>query len=393
MRVGERLHFMIFGLTTWDSFPQREQGLARELAAQGHTVDVIEMPPSLAGRTHGLMNRMFSPLARDRGFVRDVTPDNLRVHTPPLMPTGFRNSLTPALDRVLFRRWFADTFSGTDFHEVTALIMMPLWWGRFLERDVFDPGFLIYDIADSLEVQSRNSGTLSRLRDCEHMLSREADLVTYSAQEMLKEVDILFPGVPSLFLPNAVSQHFIDLLDQKNGSAHSASKEIGYIGATSGKWFDENLVIDVLEAFPDCTVSIIGPVEKHFAERCSRYGNARLHGFVPHDELGPHLRRFDVAIIPFKKNGITRVVNPLKLYEYAAAGLPIVATWTEELCNYEPLVTLARGSSEFIDSIGRALREDSGEIRGKRRGFALANTWSERVHRLTAMIEHYAADA
>ncbi len=380
-------HFLFFGLTSWDSLPQREQGLAVECARQGNKVDFIELPPSFAGRLQGLRNRAFSPLSRDTGFNRGSAPPNLRLLTPPMLPTGFRNSLTPAIDRVIFRRWFTATFKDVDFKSVIGVIMLPLWWGVFLERDIFDPGFLIYDIADSLEVQSRNADTLARLRDCEHRLSRETDLVTYSAHEMDREVNILFPGVPSLFLPNAVSRDFIDHLDAAEPPESGRKQEIGYVGATNGKWFDPDLVIEVLRAFPECTLSIIGPVDKRFAERCARYPNAKLHGFVEHNALAGHLRRFDVAIIPFKRNGITRIVNPLKLYEYAAAQLPIIASWTEELCNYQPLVTLAHDTAEFVECIGVALREQDDELRNKRRNFALANTWTERIHRLTAMLE------
>jgi glycosyltransferase involved in cell wall biosynthesis len=392
MRLSKSMHFMIFGLTSWDSFPQREHGLARELAAQGHEVDVIELPPSVAGKIHGVFQRLFTPLARDRGFIRSGNPANLRVHIPPIMPTGLRNTLTPEVDRVLFRRWFSKAFSAIDMHSTVGIIMMPLWWGRFLERDVFDPAILVYDIADALEVQSRSQRTLSRLRDCEHLLSREADLVTYSAQEMFREVEILFPGVASLFLPNAVSRSFVEQCAARNGAQGSERKEIGYIGSTYGKWFDADLLLDVIRSFPDSNVSVVGPVDKHLAARCAQYQNVRLHGFVPHEQLPEHLHRFDIAIIPFRQNGITRIVNPLKLYEYASAGLPIVATYTDELRNYAPLVTLARNSEDFIRSITAAMESEPGDVREKRRGFALANTWTERVHRLIAVLKRQAAD-
>lgn len=390
MRVSDTQHFMIFGLTSWDSFPQREQGIACELAAQGHDVDVIEMPASMAGKTHGVFQRLFTPLARDRGFSRSTTPANLRVHIPPIMPTGFRNTLTPLVDRLLFRRWFSETFRGVDMRSTIGLIMMPLWWGRFLERDVFDPGFLIYDIADALEVQSRSPRTLSRLRDCEHLLSREADLVTFSAQEMQREVDILFPGVASLFLPNAVSREFVEQCAVRNGNRDTAKKEIGYVGSTCGKWFDAELLLEVIRSFPDHTVSVLGPVDKQLAAHCAQHANVRLHGFVPHKQLPEHLLRFDVAVIPFRQNGITRIVNPLKLYEYASAGLPIVATYTDELRNYAPLVTLARDTESFLRSITEALESDAPDVREKRRSFAMANTWTERVHRLLAVLQRQA---
>jgi glycosyltransferase involved in cell wall biosynthesis len=382
---------LIFGLTSWDSFPQREHGLARELARQGKTVDVIEMPRSLAGTIHGILQRMFTPLARDRGFASEAIPPNVRIHRPPMLPTGFRNSLTPALDRVLFRAWFASAFRRGDFSSTVALIMHPLWWGRFLGRDILDPRLLVYDIADSLEVQSRNERTLSRFRHCEHELSHEIDVVSYSAHVMLSEIETLFPGVRPLLLPNAVSREFIDRLADTEHAAVKEGKEIGFIGSTDAKWFDDEVCLEMIDAFPECTVSIIGPVDKRFARQCALRPNVRLHGFVLHENLHEHLRRFDVAVIPFRRNRITSVVNPLKLYEYAAAGLPVVATWTEELSRYHHIAALCKNTDDFLDAIRAALNESDEGARVRRREFASANTWTARVQSFLAMLDEYSS--
>jgi glycosyltransferase involved in cell wall biosynthesis len=296
------------------------------------------------------------------------------------LPTGFRNSLTPGLDRIIFRRWFRERFRGTDFSRVIAMVMMPLWWGNFIDRELFDPGLLVYDICDSLEVQSRNDETLHRLRAAEAALGAEAGMITFSAREMEADVRRSFPHADVLFLPNAVSKEFIARVDRepmfhRNGHPRS----IGYIGATSGKWFDTELVLTTIRHCADCHVSIIGPVDKRFAAACRQYRNVTLHGYVSHDELAAHLRRFDVAIIPFLDNEITRIVNPLKLYEYSVAGLPIVATRTAELAHHSSVLYLARDANGFVASIRAALQEDSPDMRTARRAFAERHTWEDRV--------------
>ncbi|MFZ1731201.1 MAG: glycosyltransferase [Bacteroidota bacterium] len=376
-------HFLFFGLTSFNSLPQREQALAIECARLGHTVDFIEIAPSVAGKAHALFNRVFSPLARDTGFAYDAAIPNLRIHTPPTLPTGFRNSLTPGIDRRMFRRWFRRTFRDIDLSQVIAMVMMPLWWDNFIGRDLFTPKLLVYDICDSLEVQSRDAETLQRLRASNAALGAEADLITFSAIEMERDVRKNFPDAAALFLPNAVSRDFIAKVDHEQQHPRTGlPKSIGYIGATSGKWFDADLVLKTISECSDCHLSVIGPVDKRFALACSRYPNVTLHGYVHHDELASHLRGFDVAVIPFLDNEITRIVNPLKLYEYCAAGLPVVATRTAELAHHAEQLYLAHDGGSFIASIRAALEEDSPELRRARRLFAEQNTWEDRVHSL-----------
>jgi glycosyltransferase involved in cell wall biosynthesis len=47
---------------------------------------------------------------------------------------------------------------------------------------------------------------------------------------------------------------------------------------------------------------------------------------VSHDDVPRVLAGFDVGLIPFRRTPLTAGVNPNKLYEYLAAGLPVVAT-------------------------------------------------------------------
>jgi glycosyltransferase involved in cell wall biosynthesis len=387
MRSDTPFHFLFFGLTSFSSLPQREQAIALECARLGHKVDFIEIPPSIAGNAQALFNNLFSPLSRDSGFAYDAAVPNLRIHTPPTLPTGFRNSLTPAIDRMLFRRWFSAAFNNVDFSNVVAMVMMPLWWNNFIDRNLFDPGLLVYDICDSLEVQSRDDGTIRRLRIAEAALGTSADLITYSAEEMDGEVSEKFPNARTLFLPNAVSVDFIARVEREPlFHRKDTPPTIGYVGAMSGKWIDTNLLLAAIRECADCLVSIIGPVDQNFATACAPYPNVTLHGYVSHDELASHLRRFDVAIIPFLDNEITRVVNPLKLYEYCAAGLPVVATRTAELAHYAGQIYLARDSADFIDSIRLALAEDTPELHASRRLFAAEHTWEDRVSRLISRL-------
>ncbi|MCX6136616.1 MAG: glycosyltransferase, partial [Ignavibacteriales bacterium] len=94
----------------------------------------------------------------------------------------------------------------------------------------------------------------------------------------------------------------------------------------------------------------------------------------------------DIGVIPFRSNRITDVINPLKLYEYCAAGLPIVAMRTPELNHYSHILYLSDTHEEFLQNIEKPLREDSETKRKERILFARNNTWESRVEELLAAI-------
>jgi teichuronic acid biosynthesis glycosyltransferase TuaH len=60
----------------------------------------------------------------------------------------------------------------------------------------------------------------------------------------------------------------------------------------------------------------------------------RLVGAFTHNEAPSVIKRFDVAIIPFKCDEVSYGINPLKLFEYLAAGKPVVST------NFNPDILL-----------------------------------------------------
>ena len=103
---------------------------------------------------------------------------------------------------------------------------------------------------------------------------------------------------------------------------------------------------------------------------------------VSYDRLPGVLGQFSVGLIPFRYNELTRGVNPNKMYEYLASGLPVVATrFSREVQKYPDLVKAVDPGADFVGACDEFLRmlsgEDTSEVLPRRaRSIARDHDWS-----------------
>ena len=97
------------------------------------------------------------------------------------------------------------------------------------------------------------------------------------------------------------------------------------------------------------------------------------------------MAHFDVGVIPHVVNEMTAHMNPLKAYEYASVGIPVVATPVANLPAFE-MVTTAAGADAFIDAVGDAMRSPRRSPAELARLLA-GETWPDRIDALLTEIE------
>jgi glycosyltransferase involved in cell wall biosynthesis len=119
--------------------------------------------------------------------------------------------------------------------------------------------------------------------------------------------------------------------------------------------------------------------------------NVHLLGRKPHDQLAAYCKGFDVGLIPYRIDERMRFVNPIKLREYLAAGLPVVSTAVPEVRRYPALATVADDHAAFIAGVELALASDSPAARAARSDAMRSETWHARVAECAAAVEHAAA--
>jgi len=229
-----------------------------------------------------------------------------------------------------------------------------------------------------LRVLDRFSGfasTTPTLLDVLRDVAREVDLVTYSARDLADEVNALGAKKAVHIGNGADVEPFIGPCPTPPEYAAIPGPRIVYVG-TMAEWFDYDLVAETARRRPNLSFILIGAAD--FARpRLPQLPNLHLLGPRPWSKLPGYLQHADVGIVPFdvrNHRDLVRGVNPIKLYEYAAAGLPAVCVHWPELAGLNAPIALSEGTDQFIAAIDRAIADPPS--REALRGFARQHDWN-----------------
>jgi glycosyltransferase involved in cell wall biosynthesis len=152
---------------------------------------------------------------------------------------------------------------------------------------------------------------------------------------------------------------------------------IGLVGNLRS-WIDFVLVEKVLQSRPDWSMIFIGPKDASAAasiEGLEKYKNFFWLGPKPYEDLYRWLAGLDVGIIPYQETQYTRFVNPYKIYEYWAAGLPVVTTRIGGFELRPNCLWVSDTSETFIDNIERALNSMEPSATAQRLEVAREHSW------------------
>ena len=122
-----------------------------------------------------------------------------------------------------------------------------------------------------------------------------------------------------------------------------------YVGTVEQR-VDVDLLLRLAERLP---VVVAGPAPDDIAKRL-REGAARWLGPVPVGTVPALLRRASVGLLPHIPGPFTASMDPMKLLEYLAAGLPVVTT-LPSLASVSPRV-VAASPEAFAGAVSEAMR-------------------------------------
>jgi len=217
-------------------------------------------------------------------------------------------------------------------------------------------------------------------------LLREADRVSVTSAP-LAALALAGGALDPRVIGNGVEvERFHSAAPASNLPGDPASPILGYVGSLHS-WFDVPLVAALARAQRSARVVLVGPAHPATREEISRAQSStpNLHwmGPRPYAEIPSIVRAFRVGLIPFRRTPLTEAVNPVKLYEYAAAGVPCVTTrFTDGVSAWGEAARVADSEREFLDACAALLAAPADSLALVR--FARRHDWNEIGRRFTA---------
>jgi glycosyltransferase involved in cell wall biosynthesis len=163
---------------------------------------------------------------------------------------------------------------------------------------------------------------------------------------------------------------------------------IGYLGLLS-HFLDFEVLEAIRQARRGGTLVLIGPdspaTREPLARLAAREGVALL-GPKPYAEVPAYMQGLDVGLIPFRaQDPYVQGINPNKVYQYLAAGLPVVTTPILDLTPSPPHLQPASEPAAWVAAVERALAAPPD--REARQALARPHDWSALAARMVAGIE------
>jgi glycosyltransferase involved in cell wall biosynthesis len=373
------------GFADWDAEVWTNQQHLMSRLAQDNTVLFVESlglrRPQLAGAD---VRRVVRRLVRGLGGPRER--DGVHVLSPLVLP-WHRHPSVRALNGVLLRASVRRAARRLGLREIVLWAYVP--HAEAVVRPLA-PVTVVYHVVDDIGAQKGVDAT--SFGEVESRFLSHVDLVVTSAPALTERMRSRAAAL--LEAPNvADTRLFATALEAgpvDPGLADLAGPVLLFTGAVVATKLDVDLLVEVARRHPEWTFVLAGPVgagdPSTDVSTLRALDNVRLLGPRPQRDLPALCRGADVGVIPYAVNALTRSVFPMKVYEYLAAGLPVVATPLPALDGVADVVT-ADGPSEFVAAIARLLeREDRGarEARSRR---ARSHSWEARLDELAEALD------
>ncbi|MBI4464284.1 MAG: glycosyltransferase, partial [Acidobacteria bacterium] len=218
---------------------------------------------------------------------------------------------------------------------------------------------IIYHCVDEF---SEFTGTNKKaLLEMEQRLIQKADIVIVSSGPLYEAKRLYNPNT-FLVMHGVDVKHFRKACDPETVVSEEIAglprPLIGFFGLVAD-WVDLKLIRFLALARPHWSFVLIGKLETN-TEALRVLANVHLLGKRDYLLLPAYCKGFSIAILPFTVNSLTLSANPLKLREYLAAGLPVVATAIPEAQRLQGLVRIGETYERFLEQIEGLLAEGKG---------------------------------
>jgi glycosyltransferase involved in cell wall biosynthesis len=221
----------------------------------------------------------------------------------------------------------------------------------------------------------------------ERELMRKADQVLVSSGPLYETKKLHNPRT-SMVTHGVDVDHFRKACDPKTvpppDIAALGKPIIGFYGLVAD-WVDLNLIRFLAVSRPSWSLVLIGKVDTNISA-VETVANVHFLGRKPYSMLPAYCAGIDVAILPFVINELALASNPLKLREYLAAGLPVVASDIPEVRRLGEHVRIGTSYEEFLAHIDACLARGAGPQVSISDAMA-GESWDSKVEQMSSLIQ------
>lgn len=388
-------HIFILGATKFDGPDQSTSfNIARELS-KNNFVYYIDYPITWKDYFNKKNDKLvqtrkkyFSPFSD--GIISDWSENLKIIISPPLisinfLPEGKVYRTMLRLNEFLIRQRIKMAIKKNRIRDFIYINSFNFHYPRI--ADSLKPQLTVYHCVDPMIIPyDMKHGIIS-----ENELVLKSNLVICTSRMLYEEKKEQNPN--TYFIPNAADiEHSSKALEndlainpQLKGINHPI---IGYAGSIERR-FNYELIKEVIDSNPDKSFVFAGPLMPEFVpEWFLQTPNLHYIGRLPFEDMPGLIKGFDIAIIPFKKDEVSRTIFPLKLFEYLGAGKAVIATdFNPDLEEFtHGMVAFCGDASTFNKAIEEVLKTDNAHLKQARISVAKENTWAKRGEEIAELI-------
>ncbi|MCP4593779.1 MAG: glycosyltransferase family 1 protein [bacterium] len=370
----------------WDYDPTSKHQVMRVLSRYNHVVWVNYRGTRWPAPTRADFRNVVATLRQVTRGVRRVSSRMVQV-TPLVFPAPGALALKSLNEHLVVRtvRRALAQMNGAARDPVQVWSFAPdtaFLAGRFNEER-----FVYYCVDEHAQFEGFNPEYITRE---ERAQLGVADVVITTSSALYESKGEMHPNV-HLVRHGVDTEHFGSALEDDtpvpDDLETDSSPVVGFFGVLH-HWVDCALLAEVARLRPHYTFVLIGEVLTDVGA-LRNLPNVRLLGRRPYATLPGYCKGFDAALLPFKHNAMTRSVNPIKMREYLAAGLPVVSTPLPEARVCEPDVIIADGAAAFARGCDTAIEESprrSPELAAARVRRVAGDSWEAVAERLSGIV-------
>lgn len=188
-----------------------------------------------------------------------------------------------------------------------------------------------------------------------------------------------------IVIPNGIDEEIWTTPLPPPSPVRDLPRPCGMYAGTVDDRLDVDTLCDLVRSRRLASIAVIGPVaDDEIGARLAREPDIQVVGRLSQRQLVGALLSADVCLLPHLDTVLTEAMSPLKLYEYLAAGAPVVATDLPPVRGVDERVILV-ADGKYGEAVESALAR--GHVsESERLAFVRANSWRARHERLLDLL-------